>query len=63
MPKYKITWSCFPTPVYAEREIEAETLEEACAYAEETTPEPDEFYFNADNVDDRDISVLSVRAA
>ena len=29
MPKFHITWSCFPTPVYAQHEIEAESLEAA----------------------------------
>jgi hypothetical protein len=61
MPKYHVIWSCF-APVYADRFIEADSLEAAQEFAHTTKPSDEEFALNPDNVDERDITVLDVEA-
>ena len=58
MPKFAVTFACM-APVYAEANIEAETLDDAKRILQEMSsddmPDNGEFVLNPDNVDRRDI--------
>jgi hypothetical protein len=60
MTQYHVVWTTIFTPIYAERDIEAPDLETGRQIANDTKPEQTEFYLNVENVDERDIRVLSV---